>query len=85
MATRVMPVTLHQTTLSMLKYAHIVVGFKPIEHRDILRHKRTMDIEDDEDAKKSCLKEFWRCEMRMPSATVEELLSSITKVWNQEN
>ena len=71
-----------EDTIKLVKYAQRVIGFKPIEHRDILRHKRTMDIEDDEDAKKSCLKEFWRCEMRMPSSTVEELLSSITKVWN---
>ena len=71
-----------EDTIKLVKYAQRVVGFKPIEHRDILRHKRTMEIEDDEDAKKSCLKEFWRCEMRMPSATVEELLSSIIKVWS---
>ena len=27
------------------------------------------------------MKEFWRCEMRMPKKTVDELLNKVVKVW----
>lgn len=66
----------------LVDFALKVVGFKPIENRDVLRHKRMHDIDDEEEAKRSCLKEFWRCEMRMPTTIVEELLENIVKVWN---
>ena len=69
-------------TRNLVRYASKIAGFKPIEHRDILRLKRMEDIEDEEVAKRMCLKEFWRCEMRIPTTVVEELLDDIVKVWN---
>ena len=65
----------------LVEYATRVIGFKPIEHKDICRMKRTLDIQDDEEAKRECLREFWRCEMRIPKKTVEELLDQVVKVW----
>ena len=66
----------------LVSYGQRVIGFKPIEHRDILRLKRTMNIEDDEEAKRSCIKEFMRCELRMPTQTVDELLENTVKIWH---
>ena len=66
----------------LVNYAQRVIGLKPIEHRDILRIKRTMSIENDEEAKRSCIKEFLRCELRMPTTTVDELLDNTVKIWN---
>ena len=66
----------------LVKYALKVVGFKPIEQRDIDRIKRIENIDDEEEVKRSCLREFWRCELRMPITAVEELLEDIVKVWN---
>ena len=62
-----------------------VAGFKPIEYCDIQRLKRMEDIDDDEEAKKLCLREFWKCEMRMPKAVIDELVTKIRKVWHPEN
>ena len=42
----------------LVDFALKVVGFKPIENRDILRHKRMHDIDDEEEAKRICLIEF---------------------------
>ena len=66
----------------LVNYGQRVIGLKPIEQRDILRLKRTMNIDDDEEAKRSCIKEFMRCELRMPTQTVDELLENTVKVWN---
>ena len=49
-------------TLKLIDHAAKVVGFKPIEARDISRIMRMENIEDEEEAKKECLKEYWRCE-----------------------
>ena len=62
-----------------------MIGFKPIEERDINRIMRTMNIKDEEEAIRQCLTEYWRCEMRMSVDTVEELLDNIVKVWHPEN
>ena len=72
-------------TAKLVKHAMRAAGFKPIEHRDILRIKKMMNVEDDEEAKKLCLKEFWKCEMRMPTKIIDELISSIKKIWNPAN
>ena len=37
----------------LVNYGQRVIGLKPIEQRDILRLKRTMNIDDDEEAKRS--------------------------------
>ena len=65
----------------LVEHATRVIGFKPIEKKDICRMKRTLDIQDDEEAKMECLREFWRCEMRIPKKIVEELLEKVVKVW----
>lgn len=67
---------------NLVQYAMKVIGFKPIEKKDVNRVKRMYDITDEEEAKLSCLKEFMRCELRMPTAVAEELLENIEKVWN---
>ena len=66
----------------LVEYTVKVIGFKPIEHRDVLRLKRMHDIEDNLMAKKYCLKEFWKCELRMPGAVIEDLLENIVTVWS---
>ena len=66
----------------LVSYALKVVGFKPIEERDMNRIKRTESIEDEDEVTRRCLGEFWRCELRMPAKVVEELLDDIVKVWN---
>jgi len=72
-------------TAKLVKHAMKVAGFKPIEHRDILRIKRMMNVEDDEEAKKLCLREFCKCEMRMPTKIIDELISNVKKIWNPAN
>ena len=72
-------------TLKLIDHAAKVVGFKPIEARDISRLMRMENIEDEEEAKKECLKEYWRCELRMPVESVNELLNNIVKVWHPED
>ena len=66
----------------LVEYAVKVVGFKPIENKDVLRQKRMFDIEDDTQAKQSCLKEFWRCELRMPTTVVDSLLENIENIFS---
>ena len=62
-----------------------VAGFKPIEHCDMLRLKRMEDIDDEEEAKKLCVREFWKCELRMPRAVIDDLVTKIRKIWHPDN
>ena len=66
----------------LVNFAKRVIGMKPIENRDVCRLKRTEGIEDDEEAKICCIKEFMRCELRIPTVTVDELLKNIVKIWH---
>ena len=65
----------------LVEYATKIIGFKPIEAKDISRIKRMKEIVDTEEAKRECLSEFLRCEMRMSKETVGELLDKIVKIW----
>ena len=75
----------NDATAKLVQDALRVVGFKPIESRDIARLKRMNDIEDDDEAMKLCLREFWRIEMRIPSHIMDELTRNIKKVWSPVN
>ena len=76
-----------EETTKLIEYASKVVGFKPIERRDILRVIRDTknSIENEEEAKHECLREFLRCELRMPVKIVNELLENIVKVWTDDD
>ena len=52
---------------------------------DIARLKRMENIEDEEEAKRLCLREFWKCEMRMPRGVIDDLISKIKNIWHPEN
>ena len=69
----------------LVEYATKIVGFKPIEARDISRMKRMNEIEDTEEATRECLREFWRCELRMSNETVEELLDKVVKIFKPDD
>ena len=69
----------------LVKHALRVVGFKPIEHRDVNRLKRMENLDDDEKALNACIKEFLKCELRIPTTIIEELAANIRKVWHPDN
>lgn len=73
---------INDASAKLVKHAMRVVGFKPIELRDMNRLKRMENIEDDDKALIACIREFLRCELRIPSNIIDELVDNIKKVWH---
>ena len=76
-----------EATTELIAYASKVVGFKRIEKRDVVRVLRDPknSIENEEEGKRECLREFFRCEFRMPTEIVRELLENVVKTWHDDN
>ena len=71
----------------LIELASKVIGFKPIERRDVVRMMRDptkKNIEKEEEGMQECIREYLRCELRMPTAIVKELLENIEKVWHDD-